>query len=466
MLAACLSLALSLCTGTSAGDDDRSRLALLADKALAEAGQRHLEYGVELRKQGLCVQAAEQIVRAVEVSAGRNPGALTVLHLMQDLEDRFWRRSLAKPGSARLDAYASEARKLDRADQRALHEVASWAWTHQLWEEAHRQWLEILRRRGEALEFDRSGCVLIESGKLPEKESQRLREEAVTINEHLYLRDGFLAEMPEIRTLWEVCDERLCVRSTRERPEAERVAALLRALLPVLEQDLGARPSQRLVLVLLDSVELYDTYLDRARMPENKAALGFADKLRGFALICTAKTVNESMLQSIALHEMTHLFHYAISRAGMPSWYDEGLAESYGGQGVFEWKDGQLTLGGKPPPARLELLRREHLGLKLREFLSTRAVAALAQGEAQGRAFYTQAWAFLRFLRTGAGEDVARRLAQWETLCKGALVDAVIAGAGTARPERAPDANELFLKSFGKDLSKLEQAFAAWLAAQ
>lgn len=465
MFAALGSCLIALAALLGAADDERSRLALLRDKALAEAGQRHLEYGVELRKQGLCVQAAEQIVRAVEVSEGKNPGAMTVLHLMQDLEDRFWKRTLPKPGSARLDAYASEARKLERADERALHEVAAWAWTHQLWDDAHQLWLALLRRGGEPLELDKSGCVLIGGAKLPEKESQRLRDESVTINERLYLRDEFLARMPEIKTLWEVRDERLCVRSTRERPEAERVAELVRALLPVLEQDLGARPSRCLVLVLLDSVELYDSYLDRARMPENKAALGFADKLRGFALICTAKTVHEPMLQAIALHEMTHLYHYSISRAGMPSWYDEGLAESYGGQGAFEWKDGRLALLGKLPADRLDLLRREHLGLKLRELLAARAVEALARGETQGRAFYTQAWAFVRFLRTGAGDEVARRFAEWETLCKGALVDAVVLGAGPDR-DKPPGASELFLARFGKDLPRLEAGFEAWLAAQ
>ncbi len=447
---------------TPTPDDDRSRLALLRTKALVEAGQRHLEYGVQLRKEGLCVQAAEQIVRAVEVSGGQNPGALTVLHLMQDLEDRFWKRNNPRPGASKLDTYAREAKKLELTDQRERLEVASWAWTHQLWEDAHTEYVDILRRRGEALDFDKSGCIVLEAGRLPEKESQRVREEAVTINERLYLRDAFLLLMPEIKTVFEARSERLCVRSTRDLAEAQRISALIGALLPILENDLCARPTQRLTLVLLDQAELYDTYLDRARMPENKAATGFADKLKGLAIVCTGKATDEVQL-AVCLHEMTHLFTYSISRATMPSWYDEGLAESYGGQGVFEWKDGKLSVGGLMPAARLDLLRHQNLQLKLRDLLATRAISALAQDELKGRAFYTQAWAFVRFLRTGAGDDIARRFAEWETMCKGALVDAVVLGAGPDR-DKPPGASDLFLKSFGKDLPRLEDAFTAWLA--
>jgi hypothetical protein len=68
-----------------------------------EAGQRHLELGVECRKKGLTTQAAEQIVLSVEVSEGLNPGATMVLSLMRRFEDDFWRKRAPKPNAGKLE---------------------------------------------------------------------------------------------------------------------------------------------------------------------------------------------------------------------------------------------------------------------------------------------------------------------------------------------------------------------------
>jgi hypothetical protein len=462
MLQALLPLVLALAASPTAGEDDRSRFLLMRNKALAEAGQRHLEYGVDLRKEGLCLQAAEQIVRAVEVSGGQNPGALMVLRIMQDYDDAFWKRRLAHPSAARLDGYAREAHKLDVADEKARLEAAAWAWSRKLWEDAHAEYLELLAKRGEPLEFSKSGCITLEGGMLPEKESQRIRAEAVSINERLYIRDRFLAAVPQVKSLFEQREAGLCVRSTRSLAEAQKIHALVLQLLPVLEADLGARPAQRLMLILLDDVAVYDAYLDAVKMPEHKAALGFADQPSGISVVCTGKA-SEQDLPGVCLHEMTHQYRYAVSRSSMPSWYDEGLAETYGGQGVFSERDGKLVFGGLMPAAHLDVLRREKLGFGLRELLGAKAITLLGSDEKRAHAFYTESWAFVRFLRSGAGEDVARRFAQWETTCRGALVDAVILGMGPDK-EKPATASDLFLKSFGKELPKLEDAFFAWLA--
>lgn len=462
MLPALLPLALATAL-LAPVDDDRSRFLLQRSKAQAEAGQRHLEFGVQLRKEGLCLQAAEQFVRAVEVAEGQNPGALTVLHLMQNLDDDFWRRRIAHPKAARLDAYAREAHKLDVADEKGLLEAAGWAWSHRLWEDAHAEYTGLLARRGEPLEFSKSGCIVLESGTLPEKESQRVREEAVSINERLYVRDRFLAALPQLKALYEQRDAALCVRSTRSLEEAQRVHALVRQLLPALEQDTGARPTKTLMLALLDDVALYDAYLDAVKMPEHKAALGFADQLSNVAIVCSGKARPEE-LDAVCLHETTHAYHFAVSRSTLPSWYCEGLAETFGADGAFRSEDGKLVFGGVLPAARLDLLRVEKLGFGLRELLEQRAVTLLGSGDGKrARAFYTECWALVRFLRSGAGEDVARRFAQWETTCRGALVDAVIVGM-ESRDSKPATASDLFLKSFGRDLPKLEDAFFAWLA--
>src|SRR5262245_34732272 len=65
-------------------------------EVLLLSGQRHLEYGLELRKKGLTTQAAVQIVMAVEASQGRNSTAQLVLNLMRQYEDEFWKKKIEK----------------------------------------------------------------------------------------------------------------------------------------------------------------------------------------------------------------------------------------------------------------------------------------------------------------------------------------------------------------------------------
>jgi hypothetical protein len=111
---------------------------------------------------------------------------------------------------------------------------------------------------------------------------------------------------------------------------------------------------------------------------------------------------------------------------------------------------------------RLEPLRGPKLPFGLRELLEANAARLLGSDPERAHAFYAESWAFVRFLRTGAGDEVARRFAQWETTCRGALVDAVIAGL-PAEKDKPLTSSDLFLKSFGKELPKLEDAFCAWL---
>src|SRR5262245_44480293 len=72
-------------------------------RVLALSGERHLDYGLELRKKGLTLQAAAQILMAVEASQGRNPAAETVLNLMRTYQDEFWKHKLEKPTREQLE---------------------------------------------------------------------------------------------------------------------------------------------------------------------------------------------------------------------------------------------------------------------------------------------------------------------------------------------------------------------------
>src|SRR5688572_27770196 len=96
-------------------------------RMLLYSGQRHLEYGLELRKKGLTIQAAAQILMAVEASQGRNSGATLVLRLMRTYEDAFWKRKIEKPSRDKLEAYEKRAAKLRQEDREARLELIRWA---------------------------------------------------------------------------------------------------------------------------------------------------------------------------------------------------------------------------------------------------------------------------------------------------------------------------------------------------
>ena len=77
--------------------------------------------------------------------------------------------------------------------------------------------------------------------------------------------------------------------------------------------------------------------------------------------------------------------------------------------------------------------------------------------------FYTQAWAFVRFMRTGAGEEMRGRFELWEDMCRGKALGAVFdkpTEQGDAEPSQ-----QLFEKMFGGDFDALEPQFREWLQA-
>ena len=59
--------------------------------------------------------------------------------------------------------------------------------------------------------------------------------------------------------------------------------------------------------------------------------------------LVNGKGKDHETILGIALHELSHLFMYGVTRSMMPSWYSEGFAETYGGAGVYEWKGATLT---------------------------------------------------------------------------------------------------------------------------
>jgi len=299
-------------------------------KVLAACGQRHLEYGLELRKKGLVVQAAAQIVLASEVAEGNNDPADYMLSLMRRFDDAFWKKKLEKPGQKRIEACEKKAHELREEDLLDRLDLARWAWQEELEEQALDEFKRILRERDEPLELDGKGAIVLGKGSIPVAAAKRIQADAITINGKLYVRDAFLEKLPGLTTIFDACSEDLRVRATTSEADAQAFHALAEQLLPELAADFGSAPDRRLQLVLFGERKLYDAYRAAADLLGHRAADGLADNARFVAIACM-EGKDEATRQAIALHELTHLAQFAVSPAVLPSWYVEGFAELYGG---------------------------------------------------------------------------------------------------------------------------------------
>ena len=429
------------------------------DKALIQIGQRHLEYGLELRKQGLTLQAAAQIVQSVDASLGRNETAKFILDLMRAFEDAFWKRRLAKPSAAKLETYEKRALKLRAQDLEDRAELVQRALQRQLDEVASEELQDVLLALDEPLAFDEKGSLRVAGTTFSGELAARVKASAIEINGKPYVRDTFLRRVPGVLRIFEASSKELRVRSTASKEEAELVHAAALALLPVLYEELGTVPERRLQLVVLHQRRDYQAYLDIVGLSDYAAADGFADRLAGTAVLCRSGQ-DDAYVLGLALHELTHLVQLCASPAAFPSLFMEGVAETRGGQGTFHWDGTRLETRGKMLPVRLDELRAAPLPWK--ELFKTNGLATLRESPLAGRRFYAESWALVRFLREGAGPEVAERFERWRTMCLGAVL-----GADLYKPYAmdAAKSQELFDELFAKDLEQLEKDFVAWLAA-
>lgn len=427
-------------------------------RVLIAMGQRHLEYGLELRKQGLTLQAATQIVLSVDVSKGRNETAQLILRIMRQFEDAFWKRRLGKPSAEKLAAYERRAAKLRLENLEDRLGLVLLAERRRLPEQAYEELVDVLLATDEPLAFDERGALSVAGRKIGGPLAERVRREAVEINGKPYVRDTFLRRVPGIARIFEASSPDLRVRATTSAEEAERVHAAASQLMPVLFAALGMVPERRLQLIVLGERKDYGAYLDIVGLSEHRAADGFADRMAGTAVLCAQGSTPEYVL-GLALHELTHLVQLSASPAAFPSWYLEGSAEAYGGEGTFAFDGATLVTRGNMSAARLDELRAAPL--PLRELLAGDALTLLAHDKPSARRFYAQSWAFLRFLEEGAGDEIAARLERWRTMCLGSIL-----GADLYKPYAMDHAasSALFLELFEPDLERLERDFLAWLA--
>ena len=427
-----------------------------------EQSQRHLEYGLELRKQGLTLQSAEEIVLAAQLGAGRNPGAAQVLSIMRQYDAAFWKRYGSRPSKAKIESYNKKAAAMATADMQERLELANWAFARDLLDEAQAEYVALLGDSDEPLVFDAKGQIVVRAGAIPKQASEKLRAEAITINGRLYVRDELLAKLPKLERIFEVSSPALRVRATTSLEHAQDVHAMCTQLLPELEAELGAAPTRRLQLFLFTARADYEATLDSLGVGEHKLVAGVALPRPPVAIVCM-EGMPEEIARGVILHEATHLFTYAVSRSALPAWYSEGFADSFGGTGTYTWDGSKLTVKGLFDQARIDALKLEGGTMPLRDLLEANQFEQWRRGRDVGLAFYTQSWAFLRYLRGGAGDGIAARFAEWEVRCRGQLLGFEPGSKNAANPRAAGD---LFVQMFEPDLDKLERGFKEWLQLQ
>lgn len=452
-----LTLLLALLTITSANAQDSFEG--YKHDVLMDAAQRHLDLGVWCRNRGLTSQATVEFYSAVEVSERQHPGALRVLAIMNSLDDKFWKENRKRPSKSTISSYGKKAEKARLIDRRSRVALAAFAWKKRMRAEAEAEYESILRKRDTPLEVDSKGRIEVEGSTVPIELSKEFLSGAVTINDELYLRDPFLNLLPNVKSIQQVESKSLRVRSVLS-PEVTRdFHALGEALFPQLQQALTGRPLVRLNLFVFAERTTYEQYLAATKQLEHKAVTGLAQRSNLTAVIC-AEGLEDNALRGVILHELTHLYIFSMTRAIMPSWYSEGFAELFGGQGTFTWDGTKLEVGDMMADFRLAPLRERSSRFTINEMLTLDALELFANDRERALKFYAQSWALLYYLRTDADKSKRNLFHTWEQRCFGSAVGAQV---GNIYGTDSKVANDLFRRFHNKNFPNLEDKFQTWL---
>ncbi|MGE0191072.1 MAG: hypothetical protein AB7T63_03430 [Planctomycetota bacterium] len=439
----------------------RTELDRMREAMLQEAGTQMAKVGVWCRDAGLVAQATTSFLRAVEVSEGRNAWAVRILALMQSLDEAFWPKRLKKPSPGMVRGYTKRMQAAEEDLAKARWKLAKWADKKGLVHEAYKTYREHVLSLDIPLEAGDDGLIATPQGKIPKEHSEKLLERAIRINGRLAVRDATLELLGDIQTIFLAANNEAVVRSESSMEQASGLLALVTALVPFLEADMGGRPTRPLRVLVFAKRSTFESWCDQAGLGGHKQATGVADSKTWATVIC-GEGLSEETLQGIVLHECTHLFQYGVSPAVMPSWYNEGVAETYGAPGTFTWDGKKLEVGGPQDAERVRAQAADGAWIPFERFLTDDAMTLITRDDGSSHAFYLQSWAFVRWLRTAAGKDIAERFEQFELLARGSGAGAQ---AGQHRSHDAKAASELFTRTVGPDVRTLETDFRAWLAA-
>jgi len=255
----------------------------------------------------------------------------------------------------------------------------------------------------------------------------------------------------------EVANDFLRVRTDLSAEQAAEFLALGTALAAELAERLGGAPLRPLQLAVFATRADYDAYQRALGLGAVRGGAGLCD-YGSFQTLVSAEGLEAPDVHALVLHELAHLYFFGTTPVAMPAWYAEGLAESVGAQGAFTWDGKTLRLDGLLRQDRLANLRQEPLPLA--EFLAADPFRLLLVDPDKALRFYSQAWAFRRYLTT-ADSPFHERFLAYEAKCRGAMPGA----ASTMRYGDPEPAIAAFQAEFGRDLAALEQAFLLWLKA-
>lgn len=416
-----------------------------------EIGKRHLDIGLWARDVGLVPQATTQFLRAVEASDGKHPGANTVLSVMRSYGDAFWRKEQKKPARALLADHARRVADADRRDRRSFAELGKSALGVGRVDEA-RSFLRQALLLGAEIAFDATGKAKLDGVPIPSELAAWLQGQTADVGDGVRVFEPAAKGGFTLKGFREHGSDALLVRSDLPPDRIKALHALGTALLPHVEQRLDGAPTRRLVLLVFAEHAAFTAYLQSLGVPA--AGKGLAE-YGSFQTIVSAEGLPDAELQGLVLHELSHLCFFGIAPAAMPDWYAEGFAESFGGQGTFTWDGKTLQLGSVMAKDRLDALRADVMPLA--QFVTTSIEPLLAADRTAGLRFYTQAWAFQRFLRQ-PGSPWAKRFAHREAECRGAVL-----GAGGGRFGDTAPAAAKFQQLFEADFAEIDAKFRAWL---
>jgi hypothetical protein len=387
--------------------------------------------------------------------------------LLRDFDNPVWKKKRWKSPRAAVDAsFLRKKESFDLDYVRALLKIGVRHGRAQkdasLQARAQASFRSALEIVGGPYEIDAAGCIVAgEAGVIPESFSRRMAvEDLVLINGKRWLRDSMLRQLKDVSEVHEARDGRRVVRTLTSQEEAARLLALVAQADAAFGSAFGERRTRRpLGLFVFADRKSYEEWCKASGNEVRTKAAGFANCAEGFAV-----TFAQKGIEPVAVHEAAHLYHFDVYAAAMPSWYEEGLADSFGGQSSMRLDDGKLVTGIKPTKAALaSLLRDGRLAISLPSLLRGDSTALIAADDGSAPTFYLASWALYCFLTTTKEPRLSARFEDWESFSLGSRWSRDSKSGGTGGGGEG-SATELFDRLF-RDLEPLlESAFTEWVA--
>jgi hypothetical protein len=441
--------------GRVAGGGDEARAYEL--DVLKNVFEKYFQAGSDYYQNGWRSEALWCFERATQVRP-EFTGLTRFIGLLRDYDNPVWKRKRWKSPRAGVEAGFRRKQELyDHACAQALLKIGT---RHargkepDLADRAHARFREALEIVGGPYQLDASDCVVVgKAGTIPPGFSARIvADDLVTINGERWLRDSMLRRIASVAELHEARTERCLVRTVTAAEDAARLLDLLEQAYPAYVRELGERRTgRRLGLFVFRDRAAYEEWCKASDHAGFVKAAGFANSAEGFAV-----TFAQPQLDEVAIHEAAHLYHFDVYATAMPSWYDEGVAESFGDRHSMRIVEGKLTTLLAPTKATLApLLREGRLAIALDELLHGDALERIQAGDDSAATFYLASWALYRFLRESRDPRFASRFEDWESFAL---------GSRWQRGEENADAAQLFDRLFDGVKPELELAFTAWVA--